>query len=317
MNIAARQQALALGECPFRPAEDIIREGTIAKGVGLAAVQELAVAQKPEMYARFAPYIEETLERVFERRRVSDDLGLMSVEHTADGNYYRDAEPSDAETWDGLRSCWMRTLDYDLACTLYRHRNSKAFASTRALWDIRAAASDLGRDAGTQLRAGILTVGTSTAGLAYGMSLFLEAASITGEHKKVVMRRSHGPLRDLTDLEVHQIDIFGRTYLGEHFSGTVDDATVTTHYDEIDAGLYTLLGEPQERLVYIQKPETLPAYNGQLISDVKPSLEGPRMGCPIRLTPKLTQELWGVYIDTAAEVGLLAGEPGQYLTQPT
>ncbi len=313
VNTEARREAIAIGGCPFRAAEDIIREGAVAEAAGQAALHELAAEQKPEIYAHFKIYIEDTLQGFFERQTANDTLGLLTAERNGNKLNFRDAEWQDINTWDGLRDCWISTLDYEMAYTEFRWQNTSIFKATDALWSVRRRAGKLKRDTITQLRAGILTVSTSTAELGYGMSLFLESENVTGEAKKAAMRRSHGPLRDLADLEIHQMDTFGRTYLGEYISGPSDDTTVDTHYEEIDAGLYTLFNEPQQRLAYIQKPETLPASNGQLISEVKPSLDGPRMGCPIRLSPQLTQRLWGVYVDSAAAVGLLDGNPAQYI----
>lgn len=311
-DVAARRQAMALRECPFR-SEAEIRAEAASTPLTLEAQGDLAASQKPEIYARLAPYIDRTLDNTFALRESLGGIGLLTPGDDVDTNgkeLVRPARANEVGYWDDLRFCWSTTLEHFLDKELDVPSTDPAFLALKALWAVRKRPKAMQLSLGNHLRGGITTAVFANTATAYGMSAFLEDKGKRGTHKKQIMRASSGPLVQLADLEMEQLSTYSTAFLGEHIDGDPGETYVYTRYDEINTDVYELLGH--DRVAFNTRPEQRRTPAGVLIARVLPFMHGPRIGCPIRLTPGQAQKLWGAYIDTAATAGLLQGNPAQY-----
>jgi len=310
-DIQARREAIALTQCPFRSA-DVIQAEIADIPDDSSLWSEIAARQKPEIYARFAPFAERTLTHAFKTRQSLGGIGLLAP--TPDNP--RQVTIQDVNTWRGLNLSWMTTLDHCVAQTVNSPPVASELLALQALWDIRQKPGGFARNVQTHLTSGVTAAIYAQSTTAYGMSKFLTGLGVHGrsikdEQKQLFMRPSSTPVEQLADLELQQFDTYLQTFLGIQYSGPNDKTVVTIHHGAIDSNVYQLLRNG--RVVFNEKPDLRETPEGTLIRDVPPAISGPRIGCPIRLTPQLTQKFWGAYIDTAHHAGLLRGNPAHHI----
>ncbi|HSW79255.1 MAG TPA: hypothetical protein VLG47_00585 [Candidatus Saccharimonadales bacterium] len=112
-----------------------------------------------------------------------------------------------------------------------------------------------------------------------------------------ILRRSHGPLNNAAGLEIQQFGYYDIRYHGSRDIGGHDEKS--WHDPKlIKPSIYAELRNG--RIGLIDLIEDLPDKKYGTIGNVPLGMPGPRIGCPILLTPQLLQRFWEAYIDSIA-----------------
>jgi hypothetical protein len=302
----AVREALRQRGCPFRPAEEIRDALSIATQAEVehpGSIAALAAEQKPEIYGDFAEYIEEPLKRL---EATENDDGLVQLYWNGDGTEPV-VMPNDIDNWNDLMDVWLSTLDTHVSGYISSKADSEEWKSLEALWETRQAGSGdaaTPRDAKTHIRGGITTATTSITTTAYGINEYLKELGHSREERIDFLKKSPSPVMQQTELSPGQIDPFLIKYNGMKINGkNPNEITITIDYDDIETDIYEQL--PNGAVKLKVHPADLPLSNGARIGEIPTAFKGPRIACPIRLTPQLTQKLWCMYIDTAAAAKLI------------
>ncbi|HSW66777.1 MAG TPA: hypothetical protein VLI54_06590 [Bacillota bacterium] len=312
-DIEAHRSAAAMLECPFRSLAQV-KADIAAHGSDLNA---LAAEQKEELFARVAPHIDNMLDSVDSHRDSMGRPQLQMAFRRLDTSeiFFQNAAPEQITNWHYLSSAWNNTLNFHLERVV--DQRSADWLALEALVAVRMQAIGVARDTLTHLRGGIGTATDSIASTIFGMSGFIEDLDRPLIRPKAsIIRKSVSPILQLTDLELQQNSEFAYAYLGHTvIRGALGDFTVVD-FPTVSRALYHML--PHEVVTFAQAPEHMPVAPDRLqppatlVGEAPSVFPGPRMGCPIRLSPRQAQKLWDEMVLSAARGGLLDGDPAQY-----
>ena len=301
VDAAARREALRVKQNPDDPA--LLRRSGMLGSLALneATKTDLVVARtesiKPATFGLLGVYVEQSVVAFLEHRPERGPFGLLRK--TRDG--VRPAKPQDFNDWWGLETCWEDTLDHDIAAVLAAESESATLEALESLWELRKLAMGTDISLLTHMQGGGGQSARQFTTGAYGMNNFQKRHGNRDRDSRLqVLRHSPTPYINTADLEAGQLHALNERYNGEH---TNRRGVTNLMFGAIDDSVYRYSASGS--LVYRDAIERLPLYGDVTVGTAPSDPAGPRIGCPILLSPKLLQMMWAAYVDTLEQTRLV------------
>jgi hypothetical protein len=304
IDAGARREAIAVRFGEIGPSGihlgQLAADIAVSELVSVGDIHRTVGRLKPRAFGHMGIVVGDIVETALDERNRHGEYGLSCI----DGEGSRDATPEDVSSIAKLAGTWVDTLLLASRQVLNNPADDRRRANIGVLeghWALRRIVEDL--DCGLE---GLMSGGIGTAvnqmfTTSFGMHEYWVRNDVNKLDLYPALRRSNGPIRSAAGLEVSQLHAYNVRYSGKRN----DERHHLKRYypNKIDSSIYYESG--QGTITLREAIEDLPIRRHGTIGHVPLSVLGPRIGCPILLTPRLLQRLWEAYIDSLEEAQLL------------
>lgn len=301
INAAARREAILVRQGDMGLSE--IKMGQMAANLALngdpALIQTTAARLKPRAFGHMGIVVADAVELVFAEQPAYGPYGLLCMD---DDQQIRPAEEEDVANISTVTTCWETTIMHATDRIIGKpttERQATNLAILEGHWALRKVAHGIGSNLHGLMAGAAGTAVTECLALTNGMGTYWEAHG--GTNLAATLRKSHTPLVSAASLEVDQLNAFNLRYQGRRDNPRSKMFNIV--FSKIDPSIYETSG--QGTIIIGEAIEDLPVKRYGTVGHVPPRTPGPRIGCPIQLTPQLTQRLWRSYVDSLVAAHLI------------